>query len=108
MLIRGGENVYPVEVENLLITHPDITAVQVFGLPDARLGEEVGAWIILRPGASLTVDALRDWCKKKISPFKVPRHIRFADDMPLTATGKPQKFKMKDKMSKDLEITRSS
>ena len=108
MLIRGGENVYPVEVENLLITHPDIIAVQVFGLPDARLGEEVGAWIILRPGASLTVDALRDWCKKKISPFKVPRHIRFADDMPLTATGKPQKFKMKDKMSKDLEITRSS
>jgi fatty-acyl-CoA synthase len=108
MLIRGGENVYPVEVENLLISHPDITAVQVFGLPDARLGEEVGAWIILRPGASLTVDALRDWCKKKISPFKVPRHIRFADDMPLTATGKPQKFKMKDKMSKDLEITRSS
>ena len=108
MIIRGGENVYPVEVENLLISHPDITAVQVFGLPDARLGEEVGAWIILRPGASLTVDALRDWCKKKISPFKVPRHIRFADDMPLTATGKPQKFKMKDKMSKDLEITRSS
>ncbi|HAJ85117.1 MAG TPA: AMP-binding protein [Rhodobacteraceae bacterium] len=108
MLIRGGENVYPVEVENLLITHPDITAVQVFGLPDARLGEEVGAWIILRPGASMTVDALRDWCKKKISPFKVPRHIRFADDMPLTATGKPQKFKMRDKMSKNLEITRSS
>ena len=105
MLIRGGENVYPVEVENLLITHPDIIAVQVFGLPDARLGEEVGAWIILRHGASLTVDGLRDWCKEKISPFKVPRHIRFADDMPLTATGKPQKFKMRDKMCKELEIT---
>ena len=105
MLIRGGENIYPVEIEDLLVSHPDITAAQVFGLPDARLGEEVGAWIILRHGASLTVDGLRDWCKEKISPFKVPRHIRFADDMPLTATGKPQKFKMRDKMCKELEIT---
>ena len=104
MLIRGGENVYPVEIEDLLVTHPDITEAQVFGLPDARLGEEVGAWIILRPDASLTVDALWDWCKKKIAPFKVPRHIRFSDDMPLTATGKPQKFKMRDKMCKELGI----
>ena len=108
MLIRGGENVYPVEIEDLLITHPDIAQAQVFGLPDARLGEEVAAWIILRPNASLTADALRDWCKEKIARFKVPRHIHFADDMPLTATGKPQKFKMQSVMCAELGITLSA
>ncbi len=104
MLIRGGENVYPVEIEDLLLTHPDIAQAQVFGLPDARLGEDVAAWIILRPGASLTAEALRDWCRDRIARFKIPRHIRFATDMPLTATGKPQKFKMRDAMCKDLGI----
>lgn len=104
MLIRGGENIYPAEIEELLITHPDIAQAQVFGLPDARLGEEVAAWIILRPGARLTTDALKDWCKEKIARFKVPRHIRFADDMPLTATGKPQKFKMREMMCDALGI----
>ena len=108
MLIRGGENVYPVEVEDMLITHPDIAQAQVFGLPDARLGEEVAAWIILRPGATLTADALREWCKQKIARFKVPRFIHFADDMPLTATGKPQKFKMRDEMCKELGIALAS
>jgi len=105
MLIRGGENVYPAEIEELLVTHPDIAQAQVFGLPDARLGEEVAAWIILRPGAALTAEALQDWCRERIARFKVPRHIRFADDMPLTATGKPQKFRMRDMMCEDLGIT---
>jgi fatty-acyl-CoA synthase len=108
MLIRGGENVYPAEVEDLLISHPDIAQAQVFGLPDARLGEEVAAWIVLHPKKSLTADALKDWCKDKIARFKVPRHICFATDMPLTATGKPQKFKMRDMMCEELGIAAPS
>jgi fatty-acyl-CoA synthase len=104
MLIRGGENVYPAEVEDLLLTHPDIAQVQVFGLPDARLGEEVAAWIILRPNTALTAATLQEWCREKIARFKVPRHIRFAGDMPVTATGKPQKFKMQEAMCAELGI----
>jgi fatty-acyl-CoA synthase len=104
MLIRGGENVYPAEIEELLLSHPDIAQAQVFGLPDARLGEEVAAWIILRPGTGLTDAALQDWCRDRIARFKVPRHIRFDKEMPLTATGKPQKFKMRDRMCADLGI----
>ena len=104
MLIRGGENVYPAEIEELLITHPDIAQAQVFGVPDARLGEEVSAWIILRPEAKLSAASLQDWCRERIARFKVPRHIRFAEDMPLTATGKPQKFVMRDMMCEDLGI----
>jgi fatty-acyl-CoA synthase len=104
MLIRGGENIYPAEVEELLTSHPDIAQAQVFGLPDERLGEEVAAWIVLRPGTPLTAEVLQKWCREKIAGFKVPRHIRFSDDMPLTATGKPQKFKMRDAMCRDLGI----
>ncbi|MEH6750185.1 MAG: AMP-binding protein [Paracoccaceae bacterium] len=105
MLIRGGENVYPAEVEEFLTTHPDISQAQVFGLPDAKYGEEVATWIILRPGASMTEDALRDWCRSKIAHYKVPRYIRFVTDMPMTVTGKPQKFIMRDKMMADLGLT---
>lgn len=105
MLIRGGENVYPAEVEEFLTTHPDISQAQVFGLPDAKYGEEVATWIILRPGASMTEDALRDWCHGKIAHYKVPRYIRFVTDMPMTVTGKPQKFIMRDKMMADLGLT---
>ncbi len=100
MLIRGGENVYPVEVENFLMTHPDIQQAQVFGVPDERLGEEVAAWIILRPGAKLEAEALRAWCKGKIAGYKIPRHIRFVAEYPLTATGKPQKFRMQEEMAR--------
>ena len=102
MLIRGGENVYPAEVEDFLATHPAIAQVQVFGLSDPKYGEEVAAWIVLRPGTTLTADALRDWCKGRIAHYKVPRHIRFAPDMPMTATGKPQKFVMREKMIAEL------
>jgi fatty-acyl-CoA synthase len=98
MLIRGGENVYPAEVEELLLTHPAIAQAQVFGLPDARLGEEVAAWIVLRPGTTLTADALRDWCRSRIAGFKIPRHIRVVTEFPLTGTGKPQKFRMREAM----------
>jgi len=104
MLIRGGENVYPAEIEGFLSSHPDIAQVQVFGLPDTRLGEEVAAWIILRPGATLDGEALRAWCKGKIAHYKIPRHIHFAADMPLTATGKPQKFLIREKMMRMLGL----
>ncbi len=104
MLIRGGENIYPAEIEDFLSTHPDIAQVQVFGLPDPKFGEEVAAWIILRPGAQLAADSLRDWCKGKIAHYKIPRYIHFAGDMPLTATGKPQKFVMRDRMMEDLGL----
>jgi fatty-acyl-CoA synthase len=107
MLIRGGENVYPVEIEDLLITHPDVAQAQVFGVPDARLGEEVAAWIILRPNATLTGDALRDWCRERITRFKIPRHIKFVSEMPLTATGKPQKFIMRREMCAEMGITQT-
>lgn len=108
MLIRGGENIYPVEIETLLLDHPDIAQAQVFGLPDARLGEEVAAWIILRPGARLEPEALRDWCRERIARFKVPRHIHFARDMPLTATGKAQKFRMREQMCSMLGLPLAS
>ncbi|MFN6977699.1 MAG: AMP-binding protein [Gemmobacter sp.] len=101
MLIRGGENVYPAEVEAMLMTHPAIAQAQVFGLPDARPGEDVAAWIILRPGAALDADALRAWCKDRIAGYKTPRHIRFVAAFPMTATGKPQKFRMRAAMLAD-------
>ena len=104
MLIRGGENVYPAEVEEFLSTHPDVAQAQVFGLPDPKMGEEVAAWIILRPGATLTPEGLREWCRGKIAHYKIPRHVRFVDAMPLTATGKPQKFRMQEAMMAELGI----
>jgi fatty-acyl-CoA synthase len=105
MLIRGGENIYPAEVEAVLMTHPDIAQAQVFGIPDDRLGEEVAAWIILRTGAILTAEALQTWCRDRMARFKVPRHIRFDTDMPLTATGKAQKFRMSEIMQQELNPT---
>ena len=97
MLIRGGENVYPAEVEAFLLTHPDIAEAQVFGLPDPTYGEEVAAWIIPRSTA-LTPEAVRAYCEGRIAHFKVPRHIRLVSAFPMTATGKPQKFRMRDAM----------
>ncbi|MBK8993926.1 MAG: AMP-binding protein [Gammaproteobacteria bacterium] len=98
MIIRGGENIYPREVEEFLYTHPDIQDVQVFGVPDAKYGEQVCAWIRLRPGAALDADRLRDFCRERIAHFKVPRFIRFVDDFPMTVTGKVQKFRMREQM----------
>ena len=92
MLIRGGENVYPAEIEDFLLTHPDVAAAEVFGVPDERYGEEVCAFVIPRPGRGLTEEGLREFCRGRIAHFKVPRHVRFVSEMPVTATGKPQKF----------------
>jgi fatty-acyl-CoA synthase len=104
MIIRGGENVYPREIEEFLYTHPDIADVQVIGVPDARYGEEIMAWVKVRPSAALSDDDVRDYCRGKIAHFKVPRYVAFVDDFPMTVTGKIQKFKMREQAMADLGI----
>jgi fatty-acyl-CoA synthase len=104
MLIRGGENVYPREIEEFLFRHPKVQAVQVFGVPDPKYGEEICAWIILRAGEQATEDEIRDFCRGQIAHFKVPRYIRFVDEMPMTITGKVQKFAMRDRMVDELNL----
>jgi fatty-acyl-CoA synthase len=96
MIIRGGENVYPREVEEHLYGHPDVQDVQVIGIPDERLGEEVMAWVVLRPGAASTVDDLAAHCQGRIARFKIPRHWKLVDEFPMTVTGKVQKFRMRE------------
>ena len=96
MIIRGGENVYPREVEEFLYTHPAIADVQVFGIPDERYGEAVCAWVVLREGEELDEDGLREFCDGAIARFKIPRYVRFVDAFPLTVTGKVQKFRMRE------------
>ena len=96
MIIRGGENVYPREIEEFLYTHPQVADVQVFGVPDDRYGEEICAWIVLEQGAALDEDAVREFCRSSIARFKVPRYVRFVDAFPLTVTGKVQKFRMRE------------
>jgi fatty-acyl-CoA synthase len=96
MVIRGGENIYPREVEEFLYGHPAISDVQVVGVPDARFGEELCAWIRLRDGASLTDDEVREYCRGKLAHYKVPRYVRFVDEFPMTITGKIQKYKMRE------------
>jgi fatty-acyl-CoA synthase len=98
MIIRGGENVYPREVEEFLYGHPDIQEVQVFGIPDERYGEQVCAWVKLRQGASLTAEEIKAYCRDQITHFKIPHHIRFVEDFPMTVTGKMQKFLMREQM----------
>jgi fatty-acyl-CoA synthase len=102
MIIRGGENVYPREVEEFLYTHPDVSDVQVIGVPSERYGEEVMAWVKLRPGAELDDEALTTYCRGRIATFKIPRHWRFVDSFPMTVTGKIQKFKMREQASAEL------
>ena len=96
MIIRGGENVYPREIEEFLYGHPAIADVQVIGVPDARYGEVVCAWIVLKPSAELDEDGLREFCEGKIARFKIPQLVRFVDAFPMTVTGKVQKFKMRE------------
>jgi len=105
MVIRGGENIYPREIEEFLFRHPKVAAVQVFGVPDARYGEELVAWIILRSGQACTDDEIRDFCRDQIAHYKVPRYIRFVDTLPVTVTGKAQKFLMREAMMRELGLT---
>jgi fatty-acyl-CoA synthase len=107
MVIRGGENLYPREIEEYLHRHPKIQDVQVFGVPDQRFGEELCAWIRIRPGESLTEDDVRAFCRDQIAHYKVPRYIRFVDEFPMTVTGKIQKFIMRQRMQEDLHLAES-
>ena len=102
LVIRGGENVYPREIEEFLYRHPKIQDVQVFGVPDERYGEELCAWVKIRAGESLTEDDVRAFCKGQIAHYKIPRHVRFVEDFPMTVTGKMQKFLMREQMVAEL------
>lgn len=104
MIIRGGENIYPREIEEFLYTHPDISDVSVFGLPDAKFGEIVCAWVRLKPGSEATEKSIREFCKDKIAHFKIPAHVRIVDSFPMTVTGKLQKFKMRDQEIEDRKL----
>jgi fatty-acyl-CoA synthase len=104
MVIRGGENIYPREIEEFLYGHPAVQEVQVFGVPDDKYGEELCAWIQLRPGTTVDEAAIRDYCRGRIAHYKVPRHVRFVDAFPMTVTGKIQKFVMRQAMSEVLGV----
>jgi len=98
MVIRGGENIYPREVEEFLYTHPDILDAQVIGVPDPRYGEELMAWVRMRPGAQpLTADALREFCDGRLAHYKSPRYVHITDEFPMTVTGKVRKIEMREK-----------
>jgi fatty-acyl-CoA synthase len=96
MIIRGGENVYPREVEEFLYTHPDVCDVQVIGVPSALYGEEVMAWVKLKEGRAVTGEQLAEFCRGRIATYKIPRHWKLTDGFPMTVTGKIQKFRMRE------------
>lgn len=104
MVIRGGENIYPREIEEFLFTHPAVEQASVVGVPDDKYGEELCAWIRLKPGIQPTEEEIRQFCKQKLAHYKVPRYIRFVDAFPQTVTGKIQKFKIREQMMNDLGL----
>jgi fatty-acyl-CoA synthase len=104
MVIRGGENIYPREIEEFLYRHPAVQDVQVVGVPDPKYGEELCAWIIVRPGATLDEEGVREFCHGQIAHYKVPRYIRFVAAFPMTVTGKVQKFRMRELMKEELKL----
>ncbi|TMB76420.1 MAG: AMP-binding protein [Chloroflexi bacterium] len=108
MIIRGGENIYPREVEEFLYGHPDIADVQVIGVPSEKYGEEVMAWVKLREGATSSGEELGAWCKGKIATYKIPRHWKFVDSFPMTVTGKIQKFKMREESVEELGLAKAA
>jgi len=105
MIIRGGENIYPLEIEEFLFTHPKIQDAKVIGVPDEKYGEEVCVWVVLKEGERLTEDEIRAFCKDHIAYFKVPRYIRLVTEFPMTVTGKVQKYKMRESMEEELGST---
>lgn len=104
MIIRGGENVYPREIEEFLYTHPSIQEVQVFGVPDDKYGEQVAAWVQIKEGQSITEEELREFCSGQITHFKVPKYIKMVSEFPMTVTGKMQKFVMREEFAKELGL----
>ncbi|HSP57444.1 MAG TPA: AMP-binding protein [Halomonas sp.] len=105
MIIRGGENIYPREIEDFLYTHPAISDVQVIGVPDNKYGEEVMAWVKLSENETLTADELQAFCKGRIAHYKIPRYVKFVDEFPMTVTGKIQKFKMREEATHELGLS---
>ena len=105
MLIRGGENVYPREIEEFLYRHPAVQEVQVFGVPDPKFGEEICAWIVLKSGEEVSEEEIKAFCQGQIAHYKVPRYIQFRTELPMTVTGKPQKFKMRAAAMKELDLS---
>ena len=103
MIIRGGENIYPREIEEFLYRHPAIEQIEVFGVPDDKYGEEVAAWIRLRPKMKLSEDDVRAFCQGEMAHFKIPRYIEFVEEFPMTVTGKVQKFVMRERMAERLD-----
>jgi fatty-acyl-CoA synthase len=104
MVIRGGENVYPREIEEFLYGHPAIKDVSVIGVPDEKYGEELCAWVVLKEGASATEETVREFCRGKIAHYKVPRYVKFVSEFPMTVTGKVQKFKMRAASTEELGL----
>ncbi len=104
MVIRGGENIYPREIEEFLYAHPAVEDVQVIGVPDARFGEELCAWVKLRPGEALSLEELRQFCTGKIAHYKIPRYLRISEDFPMTVTGKVQKYRMREVSVTELDL----
>ncbi|MBL8828035.1 MAG: AMP-binding protein, partial [Planctomycetaceae bacterium] len=104
MVIRGGENIYPREIEEFLYTHPAVEQVSVVGVPDEKYGEELCAWIKLKAGQQTTADIIREFCRANLAHFKVPRYVKFVDVFPQTVTGKIQKFKIRDEMIGELGL----
>jgi fatty-acyl-CoA synthase len=107
LVIRGGENIYPREIEEFLYRHPAIQDVQVVGVPDQKYGEELCAWVIVKPSQVLAEAAVRDFCQGRIAHYQVPRYIRFVDAFPMTVTGKIQKYKIRDAMKDQLGLVES-
>ena len=104
MIIRGGENIYPREIEEFLHTSPDVSDVSVIGVPDERYGEAIMAWVILAEGSSVDEDDLREFCREKIAHYKVPRHVKLVTELPMTVTGKVQKYKMREQAIEELGL----
>lgn len=104
MIIRGGENIYPKEIEELLYGHPLIADVQVIGVPSQQYGEEVMACVVLKEGANLSEDDIKEYCNAKIARHKVPKYVRFVDGFPMNAAGKIQKFKMREEAIEILKL----
>jgi len=104
MVIRGGENIYPREVEEFLYSHPAVAEVQVIGVPDSKYGEELCAWVRIREGCALTDDEIRAFCRGQIASFKIPRYVRFCDGFPLTVTGKVRKVEMREISIRELGL----
>ena len=104
MIIRGGENIYPREIEEFLYTHPKISDIQVYGVPDRKYGEQVMAAVILKKGESMTEEEVREFCRGRIANYKIPKYVKFVESYPMTASGKIQKFKMRDMAIKELQL----